>query len=255
MSILEAKNVVKTFGALRAVDNFSLDLEEGSIVGLIGPNGAGKTTFFSTVMGIHKPDQGEIRLKGDRIEGLRPWQISRRGLVKTFQIPRALKNLTVLENMMIPPRNQAGENFVRAILRGKKVQEREKQVLNKALSLLQEGGLYDRRNDDTSELSVGQSKLLEVTRALMTDPDVLLLDEPTAGTTTEETKPIMEYIQRLNVEKNITFLVVEHKMGVIMNLCQERIVVLVNGQHFAEGTAKEIQGNEEVKEVYLGKGT
>lgn len=255
MVILETENVVKTFGELRAVDDFSLELEEGSIVGLIGPNGAGKTTFFNTVTGIYRPDNGRVRLKGENIEGLRPWQISRKGLVKTFQIPRALENLTVLENMMIPPRDQTGENFIRSVLRDGKVLREERDNLDRALELLKEGGLYERRNDDASELSVGQSKLLEVTRTLMTDPDILLLDEPTAGTTTAETKAIMDYIKRLNEEKNITFLVVEHKMGVIMNLCEERIIVLVNGAHFAEGTARDIQTNEDVKEVYLGKGT
>ena len=255
MAILETENVVKTFGELRAVDDFSLDLEEGSIVGLIGPNGAGKTTFFNTVTGIYRPDNGRVRLKGENVEGLRPWQISRKGLVKTFQIPRALENLTVLENMMIPPRNQTGENFFRSVLRDRQVLREERDNLDRALELLKEGGLYERRNDDASELSVGQSKLLEVTRTLMTNPDILLLDEPTAGTTTAETKAIMDYIKRLNEEKNITFLVVEHKMGVIMNLCKERIIVLVNGKHFAEGTAREIQTNEDVKEVYLGKGT
>lgn len=255
MPVLETKNIVKTFGELRAVDGFSLELEKGSIVGLIGPNGAGKTTFFNTVTGIYEPDQGQVQLKGERIDGLRPWKTSRRGLVKTFQIPRALKNLTVLENMMIPPRDQKGENFLRAVLRDRQVLEDEKRALDKALTLLEEGGLYERRNDNTSQLSVGQAKTLEVTRALMTDPDVLLLDEPTAGTTTEETKAIMAYINQLNEEKEITFLVVEHKMGVIMNLCKERIVVLVAGQHFAEGSAEEIQNNEKVKEVYLGQGT
>lgn len=255
MAILETENVVKTFGQLKAVDDFSLALEEGSIVGLIGPNGAGKTTFFNTVTGIVRPDTGHIRLKGERIEELRPWQISRKGLVKTFQIPRALENLTVLENMMIPPRNQTGENVLRSVVKDRKVRREEEENLDKALKLLKEGGLYERKNDDASDLSVGQSKLLEVTRTLMTDPDVLLLDEPTAGTTTAETKAIMDYIQRLNEEKNITFLVVEHKMGVIMNLCKKRIVVLVDGKHFAEGTAEEIQSNEDVKEVYLGKGT
>lgn len=254
MSLVKTKNVVKSFGDLKAVDDVSLRLTKGSIVGLIGPNGAGKTTFFNTVTGVYQPDQGKIWLDGERIDGLKPWQISKKGLFKTFQIPRALKNLTVLENMMISPRNQRGENLARAIFRDRKVSEEQRQNLDKALNLLEKGGLYNKRNSKASELSVGQSKLLEVTRALMADPNVLLLDEPTAGTTTEETKTIMDYISRLNHEKEITFLVVEHKMRVIMNLCKERIVVLVDGQLFAEGNAQEIQSHEEVRKVYLGEG-
>lgn len=252
MPVLATKEILKKFGGLKAVDNFFIEVEQGAIAGLIGPNGAGKTTLFNVISGFYKPDRGEVVFKDKRIDGLSPWQISRKGLTRTFQIARGLKGMSVMENMLVAPRDQLGENPVRAILNDSKVKGEESKYIDKANGLLKKCGLFNRRNDYAGDLSVGETKTLEVTRALMTDPEVLLLDEPTAGTTVRDTQTIMDYIRELREDKGLTFLIVEHKMEVIMNMC-EWIVVMVNGQRFADGTPEEIQANEGVREIYLGK--
>ncbi len=250
-NILEAREVVKDFGGLRAVDHCTIAVEKGSICGLIGPNGAGKTTLFDLLTGFYKPNSGSVFFNGQRIDGLDPHQICLRGLVRTFQIARELKNMTLQENMLLAPKGQFGENLAYAVFRPPKVVSCERDNLAKARQVLEIVGLNRLRNELATNLSGGQRKMLEVARALMTDPEMLLLDEPTAGATFEETRKLMEYIETLRRDRGLTFLIVEHKMEVIMNLC-DKIFVMNNGQRLAEGTPREVQQNRQVIEAYLG---
>lgn len=249
--LLEAKEVVKDFGGLRAVDHCSIAVEKRSICGLIGPNGAGKTTLFDLLTGFYKPNSGSVYFKGQRIDGLDPYEICLRGLVRTFQIARELKNMTLLENMLLAPKGQFGEHLSYAILQPPKVLRRERENLGKARQILKIVGLDHLRNELATNLSGGQRKMLEVARALMTDPEMLLLDEPTAGATFEETRKLMDYIETLRRDQGLTFLIVEHKMEVIMNLC-DKIFVMNNGERLAQGTPREVQQNFQVIEAYLG---
>jgi ABC-type branched-subunit amino acid transport system ATPase component len=249
--LLEAKEVVKDFGGLRAVDHCSIAVERGSICGLIGPNGAGKTTLFDLLTGFYKPNSGTVLFKDKRIDALEPHQICLQGLVRTFQIARELKNMTLLENMLLAPKGQYGEHLGYAIARPPKVLARERENLDRALRILEIVGLNHLKNEAAINLSGGQRKMLEVARALMTDPEMLLLDEPTAGATFEETRKLMSYIEDLRKDHGLTFLIVEHKMEVIMNLC-DQIFVMNNGRKLTEGTPREVQRNPQVIEAYLG---
>ena len=249
--LLEAREVVKDFGGLRAVDHCSLSVERRSICGLIGPNGAGKTTLFDLLTGFYKPNSGTVLFKEQRIDGMEPHLICLQGLVRTFQIARELKNMTLLENMLLAPKGQYGEILGYAIARPPKVLARERENLEKALGILEIVGLEHLKNEVAINLSGGQRKMLEVARALMTEPEMLLLDEPTAGATFEETRKLMDYIEKLRKEHGLTFLIVEHKMEVIMNLC-DKIFVMNNGRKLTEGTPQEVQRNPQVIEAYLG---
>jgi len=249
--LLEAQEVVKDFGGLRAVDHCSIAVEKGFICGLIGPNGAGKTTLFDLLTGFYKPNSGSVHFQEQRIDGLDPHEICLRGLVRTFQIARELKNMTLLENMLLAPKGQVGERLAYAIVQPPKVLGRERENLGKARQILEIVGLRHLENELATNLSGGQRKMLEVARALMTEPDMLLLDEPTAGATFEETRKLMGYIETLRRDQGLTFLIVEHKMEVIMNLC-DKIFVMNNGQKLAQGTPREVQQNRQVIEAYLG---
>jgi ABC-type branched-subunit amino acid transport system ATPase component len=249
--LLEAQEVVKDFGGLRAVDHCSIAVEKGFICGLIGPNGAGKTTLFDLLTGFYKPNSGSVHFREQRIDGLDPHEICLRGLVRTFQIARELKNMTLLENMLLAPKGQFGERLAYAIVQPPRVLGRERENLGKARKILEIVGLRHLENELATNLSGGQRKMLEVARALMTEPEMLLLDEPTAGATFEETRKLMGYIETLRRDQGLTFLIVEHKMEVIMNLC-DKIFVMNNGQKLAQGTPREVQQNRQVIEAYLG---
>jgi neutral amino acid transport system ATP-binding protein len=250
-TIFNASDVCLYFGGIKALDGFSIELEGKTITALIGPNGAGKTTFFNVAGGVYHPDRGEVYFKGERIDMLRPDQICLKGVTRTFQIARKLGEMTVWENVMLAPKNQTGEGVFSALFKLSTVKRQERENWERAESLLNEMGLYDQRNDYAKNLSAGKRKMLEISRAIMSEPELLLLDEPTAGATIDETKSIMGAIDRLRDEKGLTFLVVEHKMDVIMSLCNP-IYVMYYGQNLAKGSPREIQTNERVLEVYLG---
>ena len=250
-TIFNANDIYLYFGGIKALDGFSIELDKKTITAIIGPNGAGKTTFFNVAGGIYPADRGEIYFKGERIDGLRPDQICLMGLTRTFQIARELGEMTVWENIMLAPKNQVGEKAFSALFKWGAVKGQEKTNWQKIESLLNDMGLYEERNELAKNLSAGKRKMLEISRAIMTEPELLMLDEPTSGATIDETKAIMEAIERLRDEKGITFLVVEHKMEVIMNLCNP-IYVMYYGRNLANGDPETIQTDKRVLEVYLG---
>lgn len=240
--MLRVENITKSFGGIKAVDACSAQVRRGSITGLIGPNGSGKTTLFNMITGFYQPDAGSVHFNDHPIQGLKPNQISRHGIARTFQITRLFWKMTVLENMVAPVRQVGWREL---FSRGVKKHEEEK-----ALELLNWVGLAKFRDDRVRELSFGQQKLLEFAAVLMADPDLILLDEPAGGVNPVMIEKIMELIDDLH-GRGKTFLVVEHNMRLVMELC-EHVVVLDHGQKLAEGAPAEIQNNPLVLEAYLG---
>lgn len=248
--MLELENVVRTFGALRAVDGVSLHVGKGSITGLIGPNGAGKTTLFNTIAGGNKPDAGTIRLNDARIDGLRPDQVFHRGLGRTFQIPRPLGTLTVLENMLLVPVNQCGETFWNTWLRRGRIRAEDAANLEKAREVIDFVGLSHLANQQALVLSGGQQKLLELARILMVDPSIILLDEPAAGVNPVLLESLVERIQELH-QRGVTFLLIEHNMDVVMRLCNP-VIVMAQGRVVMQGTPDAVRTDSRVIDAYLG---
>ena len=248
--ILRTDGIVKAFGGLRALDGCSLEVRKGSITGLIGPNGAGKSTLFNTIMGLHAPDAGTVFFDGERIDGEPPYRLVRRGLVKTFQIPRELRELTVLENLLISAKDVPGEAIVNLLLRPRLVADRERASQKSAEEILRFTGLYALRNEYAKNLSGGLKKLLELSRALMSDPSMILLDEPVAGVNPTLTLKILELVEQLRT-RGKTFFLIEHDMEVVMNRC-DWIIVLHQGRKLAEGVPAEIRGDDSVVQAYLG---
>lgn len=251
VALLSAKDLNKSFGGIQAVKNVSITVKPGSITGLIGPNGAGKTTLFNLLSNFITPDSGEVIFDGEPIQYLRSHQIAQQGLVRTFQVARVLSRLSVMENMLLGAQKQSGENLFKVLLNPKRVQREQKQNRDRAFTLLESVGLAEKAYDYAGALSGGQRKLLELARAMMTHPKLILLDEPAAGVNPTLINQISDHVLRWNQE-GITFLIIEHNMDVIMSLCQE-IWVLADGTNLAQGTPKEIQGNAEVLEAYLGQ--
>jgi len=248
--MLEVREVEKSFGGVKAVDRCSLRVEEGSITGLIGPNGAGKTTVFNLISGIYKPDRGEIWFMDDRIDGLPSHEIALRSIVRTFQIPREFKEMTVLENLMVVPKHQFGENIFNILFRPRRVKEQEKQIMEKALSILEFVELIHLKDEYAKNLSSGQKKLLELAKMLMCDPEVILLDEPGAGVNPTLMRKLVRNIEKLR-EEGITFFLIEHDMDLVAYLC-DKVIVMNKGRKMAEGTPQEIKKDKKVLEVYLG---
>jgi neutral amino acid transport system ATP-binding protein len=249
--ILQAKNLRKTFGGVAAVNDASIEVASGSITGLIGPNGAGKTTLFNLLSNSISPDSGEVLLDGSPIQTVAPHRITRRGMVRTFQVARVLSRLSVLENMLLAPQQQTGENFFKVWFSGGQIQREEARARDRALEILDSIGLAHKAQDYAGGLSGGQRKLLEIGRALMTNPRLILLDEPAAGVNPTLINQICDYIQTWNRE-GITFLIIEHNMDVIMSLC-DRVWVLAEGTNLAVGTPAEVQRDARVLEAYLGQ--
>jgi ABC-type branched-subunit amino acid transport system ATPase component len=242
MPMLSANNITKSFGGIKAVDSCSIAVECGSITGLIGPNGSGKTTLFNIITGFYKLDDGTVLLEDKPIQGLKPNQIYHRGIGRTFQITRLFWKMTVLENMIVPVKQLGLQTLMS---QGVKHHEEEK-----AMELLEMVGLAKFRNHEARKLSFGQQKLVELAAVLMSDPAMILLDEPAGGVNPVMIEKMMELVEDLN-QKGTTFLLVEHNMRLVMELCQH-IVVLDHGQKIAEGGPSEIQNNPLVLEAYLG---
>ena len=250
---LRVEGLVKRFGGVTAVDGASFEVEQGSLTGLIGPNGAGKSTTFNCITGVHEPTAGNVYFKREDITGLKPYRIAQKGLVRTFQIARELGGMSVLENLMLAPKNQLGESAIRSVtpgLRGAVVEE-ETEIRERAWETLEFFEIEHLATENAENLSGGQRKLLEMARALMTDPEMVLLDEPLAGVNPTLEEKLLDRIHRLR-EDGYTFLLVEHDMDVIMNNC-EHVIVMHQGSVLAEGTGEEIRTDERVIEAYLGE--
>ncbi|MBE9053228.1 ABC transporter ATP-binding protein [Nostocales cyanobacterium LEGE 11386] len=252
LPLLAATGLCKSFGGVKAVNEARIEVTKGSITGLIGPNGAGKTTLFNLLSNFIRPDKGRVIFDGEPIQQLQPYQIAQQGLVRTFQVARTLSRLSVLDNMLLAAQKQTGENFWQVQLQPHIVAQEERQLQEQAMSLLESVGLAQKAHDYAGGLSGGQRKLLEMGRALMTNPKLILLDEPAAGVNPRLIDDICDRIHTWNRQDGMTFLIIEHNMDVIMSLC-DRVWVLAEGQNLADGTPAEIQNNSQVLEAYLGK--
>ncbi|MBF2005913.1 MAG: ABC transporter ATP-binding protein [Chlorogloeopsis fritschii C42_A2020_084] len=249
--LLAASGLCKSFGGIKAVQDAEIQVPASSITGLIGPNGAGKTTLFNLLSNFIRPDKGRIIFDGEPIQHLQPYKIAQQGLVRTFQVARALSRLSVLENLMLAAQKQTGENFWQVQFQPYVVAKEEKQHRERAMLILESVGLAHKAHDYAGGLSGGQRKLLEIGRALMTNPKLILLDEPAAGVNPRLIDEICDRIVNWN-KTGMTFLIIEHNMDVIMSLC-DRVWVLAEGKNLANGTPEEIQCNAKVLEAYLGQ--
>lgn len=250
-AILEISNLTKRFGGLAAVNDMSFSVPDGSIVGLIGPNGAGKTTIFNLVTGVYSVTSGDVKFQGQSIVGLPPFKIADKGITRTFQNIRLFKNLTVFENVFTACHMSAKYNLTETILRLPRFRKEEKMLYEKAENLLNIMGLTERRDLIANNLPYGMQRRLEIVRALALDPKLLLLDEPAAGMNPDETEQLMNLIGRIRKDFNLSVLVIEHHMDLIMGVC-EHIVVLNFGLKLAEGRPEEVANNPKVVEAYLG---
>jgi len=250
-ALLEVEELVKDFGGLRAIDHCSFTVRRGTITGLIGPNGAGKTTTFNAITGFFRPDSGRVLLEGKDITALPPHEIFARGMCRTFQIPREHQTMSVLENLMLVAPHQLGERYWNCWFRPAAVRRQEEEIRARAMEVLAFVDLTHVANEYAGKLSGGQKKLLELARTLMTEPKIVLLDEPAAGVNRTLMKRLSENIEVLRRERGITFLLIEHDMHMVMNLC-DPVIVMSEGRKLMEGSPREVQHDPRVLEAYLG---
>lgn len=252
MALLEVKNLGISFGGLRAVNEFHLHIEKGCLYGLIGPNGAGKTTVFNLLTGVYRPDEGIITLDGENIIGKKTIDINKAGIARTFQNIRLFKDLTVLDNVKAGLHNHHPYSTLEGILRLPRYYKVEKEMDEKAMELLKVFDLDQESRTLASNLPYGKQRKLEITRALATEPKLLLLDEPAAGMNPNETKELMETIRFVRDTFDMTVLLIEHDMKLVSGICEE-LTVLNFGQVLAEGKTSDVLNNPEVIKAYLGE--
>lgn len=251
MALLDVKNLTKNFGGLTAVGDVTMHLDKGELVGLIGPNGAGKTTLFNLLTGVYEPSEGSVSLDGTLLNGKKPYKIASLGLSRTFQNIRLFKDITVLENVLVGMANQNKLYLLASFLRLPKFYHSEAKLRQKAMELL---AIFDLDGDAETlakNLPYGQQRRLEIVRALATEPKILFLDEPAAGMNPQETAELTQLIRRIKEEFDITIMLIEHDMSLVMEVT-ERIYVLEYGRLIAHGTPDEIKTNQRVIEAYLG---
>jgi ABC-type branched-subunit amino acid transport system ATPase component len=250
MALLEVKGLRRRFGGVMALDGADLSVEQGRITGLIGPNGAGKTTLFNAVTGALRPSEGHVYFAGTDVTGWRPDRLADIGLSRTFQIARGLAQLTVIENLMLYGKHQPGETFCAAVLRTQAARAREEELRVRAIEVARELNLLEVGDNRAVDLSGGQKKLLELGRALMAEPKLIMLDEPAAGINPTLAKKLGEHILALKA-RGVTFLIIEHNMGLVAALC-DHVVVLVQGKRFTEGRFADLRSDPRVQEAYMG---
>ena len=250
--LLKVDNVSIVFGGLRAVSNLSMHIDEGELIGLIGPNGAGKTTAFNMITGVYTPTEGKVYFNGQQSSGKKSYQVTQMGMARTFQNIRLFSELSVIDNVKIAYNMHVTYNLADAIIRDGKYLSEEEFITQKALDLLKIFHLEEEAHEVAKNLPYGKQRRLEIARALATEPKLLLLDEPAAGMNPQETKELMEMIRWIRKEFNLSILLIEHDMGLVMGVC-ERIYVLEYGMKIAEGTPEEIKQNARVIEAYLGE--
>lgn len=250
-AVIDVRNVSKSFGGLKAVNQCSLQVRRGSITGLIGPNGAGKSTLFNLVAGNITPDSGQIIFDGQDVTGLKPHQLFHRGMLRTFQIAHEFSNMTALENLMMVPSGQPGESLVTTWFAPGRVKTGERAVRQKALNVIDFLKLGHVKNELAGNLSGGQKKLLELGRTMMVDAKVVLLDEVAAGVNRTLLQDLAGNIERMNRELGYTFFVIEHDMDLIGRLC-DPVIVMAQGEKIAEGPMAEIRANPAIVEAYFG---
>ncbi len=251
MQMFVVDSLSKSFGGLRAVDSCSFSVRNKTITGLIGPNGAGKTTVFNLLTGFFRPTAGRVLLEDENVTGLPPYRIFQKGIARTFQIPREFKEITVMENLMLAPTMQLGEQLWGTFFRSRQVRQQERTIAMRAYGVLELLGLEGLRDELAGNLSGGQKKLLELAKTMMIEPKLVMLDEPGAGVNRTLLKRIAESIETLRKERQTTFLLIEHDMDFVMRLCNP-VIVMSEGKKLAEGEPYDVQHNQQVLQAYLG---